>query len=281
MRTVISGFDSAWTAQKRGAIASIVVEDSHVSVLPPEPASFSEAHGRLRRHSAGADLHVIALDQPCIVPNFTGRRPVEGAVSHLIGRLGGGVQPANRSKAGMFDDAAPLWRFLEEADAQLDPFLVPGATAGRFVVEVFPALATAGLFPTVLERRALWKYNPERRNTFRSEDWMEICVSVTEAYCAIGAWDAVPYLVELAETAKPKKLHQDALDAFICALVGYVWWRFGTDRAVVVGDIETGYIVTPAHPLFSAELRKDAEDDGVPFSGGGKMATYPLLASGM
>jgi len=37
--------------------------------------------------------------------------------------MGGGVQPANRTKRGIFDDDAPFWRFKASLGAQEDPEL--------------------------------------------------------------------------------------------------------------------------------------------------------------
>jgi hypothetical protein len=73
---------------------------------------------------------VVALDQPTIVPNVSGSRPVDKVAGSLVSWIGGGVQPANRSKAGMFDDAAPIWRFLEHLSAIENPPAARDAIAG-------------------------------------------------------------------------------------------------------------------------------------------------------
>jgi predicted RNase H-like nuclease len=49
------------------------------------------------------DVCVVTIDQPTMVPNPGGMRPVDKVAASLISWLGGGVQPANRSKKGMFD----------------------------------------------------------------------------------------------------------------------------------------------------------------------------------
>jgi predicted RNase H-like nuclease len=74
-------------------------------------ASFSEAEAIIRAETLEVGKSLIALDQPTIVPNLSGSRPVDKVAGALISWVGGGVQPANRSKLGMFDDAAPIWRF--------------------------------------------------------------------------------------------------------------------------------------------------------------------------
>ena len=55
---------------------------------------------------------IILLDQPTIVKNLTGQRPVENIVGSAISRRRGGMQPANTSKENMFGKDAPIWPFL-------------------------------------------------------------------------------------------------------------------------------------------------------------------------
>jgi predicted RNase H-like nuclease len=50
----------------------------------------------IRRVRSDDGVTLIALDQPALVPNLTGMRPVERVAARLISRLGGGVQPSNR-----------------------------------------------------------------------------------------------------------------------------------------------------------------------------------------
>jgi predicted RNase H-like nuclease len=259
---VISGFDSAWTASNRGAIASIAVEGTRARFIPPTLASFAEAPEVLEEHRGGAPLHIIPLDQPLVVPNAAGRRPVERAVSGLIGRLGGGVQPANRSRADMFGDAAPLWSFLQRMEASLDPREVPGATHGRLIVEVYPVLALVGLLPFVLERKALPKYNPERP-TFRIEDWQLVCDGLGALASAWGIAGVQDCITELGLEPAPRKHHQDKVDAIICALVGYSAWT-RPDGTLLVGDLHSGYMVSPAPAALRQSLEHDALLAGVP-----------------
>lgn len=60
-------------------------------------------------------------------------------------------------------------------------------------------------------------------------------------------------LAELAEWASgqtrgssPSKKDQDCLDAAICALIGAIWRMCARDDSVVIGDLESGYMVSPA-----------------------------------
>jgi predicted RNase H-like nuclease len=146
MSTSIVGFDSAWTDKVRapGAICAIHQggrEDGYASFIAPRLASFAQGLEFIAEQRSHAARVVVALDQPTIVPNTTGSRPVDKVAGSLVSWIGGGVQPANRSKAGMFDDAAPLWSFLSALGAREDPEAARVAVEGLHLIEVFPALA--------------------------------------------------------------------------------------------------------------------------------------------
>jgi predicted RNase H-like nuclease len=56
---------------------------------------------------------VILLDQPIIVANLEGQRPVEGIISSPVSARLGGMQPASISREEMFGAEAPVWQFLQ------------------------------------------------------------------------------------------------------------------------------------------------------------------------
>lgn len=80
----------------------------------------------------------------------------------VVSHVGGGVQPANRGKTGMFCDLAPVWVFLADLDAVEDPFQARTAVEGLFLIEIFPALALPSLDQCFAGRLAAPKYNPAR-----------------------------------------------------------------------------------------------------------------------
>lgn len=101
--TSIIGFDSAWTDQvKAPGAASIIrlVGDGPTEFVPPRLSSFAQALSIIEAERLDYDRCFIALDQPTIVPNAAGSRPVDKVAASLISWVGGGVQPANRSKMG-------------------------------------------------------------------------------------------------------------------------------------------------------------------------------------
>ena len=95
----VVGFDSAWTDNPKAPGAICVVRlDTQGARLHVEPrlASFSEAAALIQAERLEVSKCVVALDQPTIVPNLTGSRPVDRVAAALISWVGGGVQPANR-----------------------------------------------------------------------------------------------------------------------------------------------------------------------------------------
>ena len=124
MSAIFVGFDSAWANNPKapGAICSVRFDGEGFSDFrAPKLVSFDDALAYvngLRR----LDLPMlVALDQPTIVPNRSGMRPVEKAVASLISWMGGGVQPANRGRLAFFSNSAPIWAFLDRLRAEENP----------------------------------------------------------------------------------------------------------------------------------------------------------------
>ena len=160
--TVI-GFDSAWTdnAKAPGAVCAIRCDHhGRLSSSDPQLTSFDQAYDFITTEQLTCDVCVVAIDQPTIVPNLGGMRPVDKVAASLISWLGGGVQPANRSKKGMFDDDAPIWRFKQRLSASDDAEAARSAEQGLFLIEVFPALALPSLEAAYFGPLAAPRYNP-------------------------------------------------------------------------------------------------------------------------
>jgi predicted RNase H-like nuclease len=258
----IVGFDSAWTDNPKapGAVCSIRIDRSgFLSFVTPSLAGFSTALSFIRNEHASSDLCLVALDQPTIVPNGTGMRPVDKVAASLISWLGGGVQPANRSKVGMFDDAAPIWKFKSALAAIEDPELARTSPDGLFLIEVFPALALASFEPAFFGRLKAPRYNPQRRRTFRPSDWQAVITAIRAYSAGANISQAVQWLDELVNRDQPLKSDQDKLDALICALVGYHWLARDRHESIVIGDISSGYVVAPIAPDILALIRNAAE----------------------
>jgi predicted RNase H-like nuclease len=265
MGQTIFGFDSAWTDNPKapGALCAIRITDAGVTFAVPELANFSRAAELIRLAKQAGDFVLVALDQPTIVPNQSGGRPVEKVAASIISSIRGGVQPSSRSRLGMFDDAAPVWRFLKQIDCIERPEETRSAVSGSHIIEVFPALALASLVPLTWSRRGGAKYNPANKN-FDASDWVLVCTALENLLTSFGLGVAADWCRAAAELRKPKKADQDKLDAVICLAVA-VLYRFGGAglNTLMIGDLETGYMITPASKPVSDKLLGSAQLRGI------------------
>jgi predicted RNase H-like nuclease len=121
---VVVGFDSAWTdhPRKPGAICAAHYRgNACVRFEPPRLVSFTAGLSFISMVEQPGVPLLVALDQPTIVWNEKNSRPVDKVAGSLVSWVGGGVQPANRGKRGMFDDDAPIWRFMKGLGASKSP----------------------------------------------------------------------------------------------------------------------------------------------------------------
>jgi len=248
------GFDSAWTDKPNapGAICAMVMDGPRpLAFHPPRLATFTDALRFIDEVRSPDGVTLLALDQPTIVRNPTGMRPVERVAASLVSWLGGGVQPSNRGKVGMFCDASPIWGFLRALDAIESPEEARSAATGLHLIEVFPALALASLGPQFFGRLAAPRYNPARRKTFRLHDWQQVAEVVAGHFRGHGSDDAAMWCSDRGSRTSPAKADQDMLDAMICLLVAMHWRLAPRDQSMMLGSLDDGYIVFPV----SADVR--------------------------
>ena len=229
-------------------------------------ARFGAALGVIQAEMANCEKMLVAIDQPTIVPNATGSRPADNVAASVVSFIGGGVQPTNRSKLGMFDDAAPIWRFKAALNASDDAEAARTGN-GTFLMEVFPALALASFAPRFYARRAAARYNPANRKTFRPADWIAVVELVADLAAKAGITGLDAWCAHHALLAPPRKADQDCLDAILCALIGHHWLAAPRQDSVMIGDLEHGYMVVPTIPEVRARLSRAAALRGVPIDG--------------
>jgi len=243
----IFGFDSAWANNAPGAICAMTLDaDGSSSFKPPDLVSFDDALAFIEAESRFSNASIVAIDQPTIVVNSVSCRPVDRVAATIVSFTGGGVQPANRSRRGIFDDSAPFWSFKARLGATENPGQSRVATIGRFILEVFPALALAALNSKFCRRLGAPKYNPAKKQKFRRDDWDAVVETVAEYAADAGISGVVDWANALLGVQAPNKSDQDKLDAVICALVGYHWRFRPRDESLMIGDLNSGYMIVPS-----------------------------------
>jgi predicted RNase H-like nuclease len=263
MSISIVGFDSAWCRGKAGAICAIGIDaGGNAKLEAPRVASFQDALAFIDNQRQLFRKCLVAIDQPTIVPNETRMRQVERVVASVISYAGGGVQPAFRRRLGLFDDDAPIWEFKRTLGAIDEPECSRDARCGVFLIEVFPALALLAFGPQFFGRNCAPKYNPANK-LFRPTCWTNVITTIDETarHYRIERFDEVCGGFKAME--RPRKSHQDQIDAMICALVGFHWLTKSRDRSIIIGDLKTGYIVAPRSDAFMPRLRAAADRNGV------------------
>lgn len=264
MTTLLVGFDSAWTPTKRGALVGLVrADDGTFKELDiPRGVNYSEAESKILgwQDQEQPATTIVLLDQPTIVENATGQRPVENLVASPVSRRYGGVQPANTARGEMFGSGAPVRHFLQRFGGPASP-LEP--VAGTRVLETYPVLTMIALGWTLPDTRPtgrLPKYNPERRRTFSLFDWEFVCQQTSCELAARGLQQVVGWLDVIAKKPSPRKEDQDCLDACLCLLVA-LYLDEGRE-CLMVGDMSTGYILVPSSESLRKELEARCEQTG-------------------
>lgn len=225
-------------------------------------AGFEDAASIIAKWQRDTDPErtIIAIDQPTIVSNASGQRPVENIVSSCVSRRFGGMQPANRGRVGMFDATAPIWPFLEQFGG---PARLGGFLDNCLVFETYPVLEIiARSWIVEDERRStgrLPKYNPDRKG-FNLLDWSNLCGHVAGSLIQYGVIELAQWCLQIGQLPKPRKMHQDGLDASICLLVAIELAR--GKKCLVVGEDVSGYITVSDNCQLRDELKSRCQKAG-------------------
>lgn len=87
--------------------------------------------------------------------------------------IGGGVLPTNSTNRSFVPDPS-IWRFKSALVANEDPEKARIASKGIHLIELFPALALAGLNDEFASSGGAPKYNPSKRDKFKLRDWRRV-----------------------------------------------------------------------------------------------------------
>jgi predicted RNase H-like nuclease len=159
----------------------------------------------------------------------------------------------------MFGKAAPMWRFLTRFGGPADPWGVENTR----VFETYPVLAMIALgwiLPDSRTTGRLPKYNPDRRKTFSITDWRYVCGLTSEFFRTRKLLSIVEWIESIANNQSPRKCDQDLLDACLCLLVALHLAE--RNDCLMVGNLDTGYIIVPDGERLRAELQMRCHKTG-------------------
>jgi predicted RNase H-like nuclease len=235
-----SGFDSAWGAHNSGAICDLVLSEDGSLRLDRDPfvANWDRAIAQAAQPKA-LGLHVWAVDQPICVQNETGCRLVEQDLARaLMADFGCGAHSSNLSNP-CWHTGARIWGFVRALEGNNyihNPMAIPAAKSGRYYLECYPHPALLGMF----DLDQIVKYKIRHKSAGEWQRILDLLRSLTVSDLPIRNIDGF-----VREGLPQNKANEDRVDAIISAYTAAYWWKFGTERSTLIGDLTTGYIVTP------------------------------------
>lgn len=194
---------------------------------------------------------LIAVDAPTIIPNPTGMRLPDKLTHKYFGRYHAGCYPANLGRP-FAQRTVNFGLSLEQRGFLHAPKIEP-KQPGRYQIEVFPHPATINLFS--LDR--ILKYKKGRLGD-RSKELIKLhnyiatvlptlipTINFNQTETISPSSSALLPHIFSQLTGKKLKTIEDKLDSLLCAYIAAHWWYWGTERNLVLGDMQTGYIVIP------------------------------------
>ena len=241
------GIDLAWSDRNPSGVA--VIRDGRLVAYEGGLGRLSEVVDFVGVNLSRRNGSIVAVDAPLRVPNETGIRTCDRALSADWQRFRAGAYPANRrllARDGVVRGEA-LTAALSERYRFHESDVIPRRTKARLVCEVYPHPALVSLFGL----DSILRYKRGRGRSYE-ERWPEF-----DRYRSLlrGLRKADPPL------RRTKKLltgtdvtgmrgaalqaYEDTLDAVTCAYIASYLWRHGPSAAKSYGSLEEGHILVP------------------------------------
>lgn len=259
----VIGVDLAWGPRGRTGLCAV---DGDRVLDSTSVVSDEDIDAWIMRWSAEDML--LAIDAPIVVENEVGARPCEWVLGSAYAAQHAGPLPANRSMAS-FRHGTRARALAERLDVDIDPLTLTVVPV-RAAIEVFPHSALVSLFelPTSLPYKAR-RHRDRAARRVAFEELLDCLAKLASGEPPLDVRTSPRWATLVEEVAEAKSgaaldRLEDELDAYVCAYVGLYHRRWWGTRSLVVGDVASGYIVTPVDPKHAEVLRARAAERGVP-----------------
>jgi predicted RNase H-like nuclease len=245
------GVDFGWSSGASG-LCCLEWQDKALKILDLTTIlNLEDILSWIDRHTPRQDPALIAVDAPTIINNPTGMRLADKLTHKHFGRYHAGCYPANLGlkfalRTTGFSQSLLMRNF------QHAPKIEP-QQLGRYQIEVFPHPAMINLFR--LSR--ILKYKKGRLADRRVEltklrNYLTDILPQLEPALSLASLDCIPAIAQpggssiaAKQTGTELKAIEDRLDSLMCAYIAAQWWYWGEAKNMVLGDIDTGFIIIP------------------------------------
>jgi predicted RNase H-like nuclease len=241
---VFIGLDLAWKASNPSGGA--VIRDGRLVAHTGNLGSNDEIVAFIAKHLPQKGGAVVAVDAPLRVPNQTGTRPCDAALSAQWRRYHAGALPANRAR--LAEDGVVRGEALVTALVQQLRFAeaaaIPRRSKARLVCEVFPHPAHVSLFG--LDRILKYKRGRVAQRRLELARYQQLLRGLRKASPPLKGTKKLLKGVDVADLrGRGLKAYEDTLDAITCAYVAAYLWQHGPKAAISYGSLAEGSILVP------------------------------------
>lgn len=246
---IFIGLDLAWSPRNRTGGAILRGHDliAYTGELTSDEAIFAFVTPYLQQDEGA----IVAVDAPLRVPNETGARLCDQALSVEWRRFEAGALPANRRLLAF--EGAVRGETLVTCFTRRFGFCecapLPQFSEGRYICEIFPHPAHVSFFG--LRKTLKYKARSGRTHHERLAEFVryqQLLGSLQQATPPLlGATEVLSVNLQ-GVRGRALKAYEDTLDAITCAYTAAYLWYHGPACTRVYGTIATGHILTPLPP---------------------------------
>lgn len=239
----IIGLDLAWSSKNNSGVALFDATSEKLSLLDVCLLKTDAEIQNYVRKNVANDSVLIPIDAPLVVPNQTGRRPVDDIVSKMFGKYQASAHSANRNILKEVRGET-LGALLQKENVSHNAYL-DKLKETRIYFEVYPhpAMVVMGGLECTLK----YKEKKDRSLSVRF-DAFDKYHRILEKYVDISKFKQDVRSL----SGSGLKGYEDKLDAIFCGIIAHEYWK-NPDPFMVLGYMRDGYIVTPG---FSYQTSK-------------------------
>jgi predicted RNase H-like nuclease len=246
---IFIGLDLAWSS--RNPTGAAVLHDHTLVTYTGKLGSNADLFAFVAPYLQDNSPTVIAVDAPLRVPNETGRRACDQALSAEWRRFEAGALPGNRRLLAFDGEVRgeTIVAYFTQQYGFVESAPIPHQGQGRYICEIFPHPAHVHFFnlPKTLKYKARGN-RPHDQRLAEFARYQQLLATLQHATPPLlGAADLLATDLTLLR-GQALKAHEDALDAVTCAYTAAYLWHHGPAFTRVYGSVAEGHILTPLPP---------------------------------